>query len=86
MPDVTYPLIYDWHGHLVNVEFYEGPADLSGSMPPGPSDVSEGETAVLFWLANGSNAPRNGWWTSYEKFTEHAEPFDIDALKYEGEW
>lgn len=79
-------LLYDWHGRLVGADIHEGPADLSGMIPPGPEDVPEGEKVVLFWRAEGSDAPRNGWWTTYDKFTEHADPWSISALKHEGEW
>lgn len=79
----NFPLHYDWRGHLVECEIWEGPVDLSG-MIDAPESVDEGETVVRMEFA----AHKNGdpVWIPLEHFEEVAEPVGVDALKHEGEW
>lgn len=79
------PLIYDWRGHLVEVEFYGASGDLDVSHITYAAEhstgiVPGGETHALceFVVSNGS-----GFWMEESRFLEEAEPIGPGAIQRE---
>lgn len=70
--------LYSWRGHLVEVEIWEGPAEIS--VDRGYEEVREGETVAHVHLVE----VKRSWTVPYEDFEEHAEPVNLAALEETG--
>lgn len=70
--------LYSWRGHLVEVEIWEGPAEIL--VDHGTEEIHEGETVAHVHLLD----VRRSWTVPYEDLEEHAEPVNLAALEEAG--
>lgn len=70
--------LYSWRGHLVEVEIWEGPAEILTSHET--VEVREGETVAQVLMVNANRS----WIVPYEDLEEHAEPVNLAALEEAG--